>query len=47
LSHIVSDPDLSEKMGQRSLEIIENWGFREDIEGLKSGLNYFLPKDQR
>ena len=45
LSHIVSDPDLSKKMGQRSLEIIENWGFREDIEGLKSGLNYLLPKD--
>ena len=47
LSHIVSDPDISEKMGQRSLEIIENWGFREDIEGLKSGLDYFIPKDQR
>ena len=47
LSNIVSDSALSEKMGQRSLEIIENWGFREDIEGLKSGLNYFLSKGQR
>ncbi|NKB20497.1 MAG: glycosyltransferase [Alphaproteobacteria bacterium] len=45
LGRIVSDPSLSEKMGQRSLEIIENWGFREDIEGLKQGLNYFLTKD--
>ncbi len=47
LSQIVSDPERAEKMGHRSLEIIENWGFREDIEGLKSGLNYFLSKDQR
>ena len=47
LSKIVSDPELSRKMGDRSLEIIENWGFREDIEGLKNGLNYFLSKDQR
>ncbi|MBK20653.1 MAG: glycosyltransferase [Rhodospirillaceae bacterium] len=45
LSRIVSDPTLSENMGKRSLEIIENWGFREDIEGLKRGLNYFLTKD--
>ena len=41
LRRVLSDPDLSERMGVRSLGLIEGWGFREDIAGLKAALNYF------
>ena len=29
-------------MGRRSLEIINRWSFREDVEGLKAALNFVL-----
>ena len=42
LERIITDKKLSQSMGKRSLEIIENWDFRKDIEGLKACLRHFL-----
>jgi glycosyltransferase involved in cell wall biosynthesis len=39
LRTLSSDDDLRRSMGQRSLEIINNWGYREDLIGLVSALN--------
>jgi hypothetical protein len=38
---VLSDPDLCERMGRRSLAIIAGWSFREDIAGLKRALDHF------
>lgn len=40
LLKILADPDLCRRMGNRSLEIIEGWGFQQDLEGLKEALDY-------
>lgn len=42
LERIITDKKLSQCMGKRSLEIIENWNFQKDIEGLKACLQHFL-----
>jgi glycosyltransferase involved in cell wall biosynthesis len=38
LTDIVSNPRKCEAMGQKSLEIIDKWGFEEDVAGLKQAL---------
>lgn len=38
LRRLVSQPDLTRKMGQRSLEIISNWNFEADLRGLLEAL---------
>lgn len=38
LQDIVGDPDKARRMGQRSLEIIQGWGFQEDLMGLRLAL---------
>ena len=42
LERIVTDKKVSQYMGKRSLEIIENWNFQKDVEGLKASLQHFL-----
>jgi glycosyltransferase involved in cell wall biosynthesis len=42
LLKIFSDPGAAARMGERSLEIVGNWGFREDIDGLKAALRYYF-----
>ena len=39
LQKILQNPDLASKMGQKSLEKINSWGFREDLVGLKQALH--------
>ena len=39
LQNILDDPGKLREMGKRSVEIIEKWGFDEDIKGLKKGLD--------
>jgi glycosyltransferase involved in cell wall biosynthesis len=44
-SHLLSlftDQDLCDRMGQKSLEIIENWDFNADIEGLREALRVYF-----
>lgn len=38
LRRTLADPAVSRRMGARSREIIDGWGFREDIAGLKAAL---------
>lgn len=38
LQNVLSDPKNCAAMGQRSKEIIRNWGFEQDVEGLKKAL---------
>ena len=37
---IIRDEGLRKNMGKRSLEIINNWGFKEDVHGIVSSLEY-------
>lgn len=38
LQTMTANPDLMRRMGKRSLERIDRWGFREDLQGLQSAL---------
>ncbi len=38
LNDILSDPEKAQRMGQRSLEIINRWSFAEDLAGLQQAL---------
>ena len=38
LQDVIGDPGRAQRMGERSLEIIEKWGFKEDLEGLAQAL---------
>jgi glycosyltransferase involved in cell wall biosynthesis len=38
LRDVLSDPDRARRMGQRSREIIDGWGYAEDLAGLKQAL---------
>ena len=38
LARLVSSPDEAARMGARSLERINHWGFREDLQGIQSAL---------
>lgn len=42
LLKVLGDKDERERMGRNSLEIINNWGFAEDIEGLKDALRHYF-----
>jgi glycosyltransferase involved in cell wall biosynthesis len=42
LRRITSDPGLAAKMGKKSLDIINNWGYREDLLGLEQALDHVL-----
>lgn len=39
---IFSDPDLRGRMSKKSLEIIENWDFDADVEGLREALRFYF-----
>ena len=39
LRDVLSDPGAARRMGERSLEIVQNWGFREDVTGLLQALD--------
>ena len=38
LQDVVGDPGTARRMGERSLEIIQGWGFKEDVAGLRQAL---------
>ncbi len=40
LIRLLQDSHLREKMGKRSLEIIDRWSFKEDMEGILAALEY-------
>jgi glycosyltransferase involved in cell wall biosynthesis len=40
LFRLMQDPEIREKMGKRSLEIISRWGYKEDVEGILDALEY-------
>ena len=40
LLKLLQEPDLRENMGKRSLEIIDKWSYKEDIEGILAALEY-------
>ena len=40
LAETLQDPETCKAMGEKSLEIISGWGFREDVEGLKQAIKY-------
>jgi glycosyltransferase involved in cell wall biosynthesis len=42
LRRITSDPELAARMGQKSLETINSWGYREDLEGIERALDHVL-----
>lgn len=42
LRDILSDPDKARRMGARSREIIQKWGYAEDLAGLQGALNATL-----
>ena len=42
LLKIFSDPEASARMGARSLEIIDKWSFREDVDGLREALRHYF-----
>ena len=44
LRKIVADPVAAQKMGTHSLEIIRDWSFTQDVEGLKSALRSYFPE---
>lgn len=39
---LFSDPDLCDRMGRKSLEIIANWDFNADVEGLRDALRFYF-----
>lgn len=39
---LFSDRDLRERMGRKSLEIIENWDFGADVDGLREALRFYF-----
>jgi glycosyltransferase involved in cell wall biosynthesis len=43
LRRLTSDPKLSMEMGRKSLERVNEWGFKEDIAGMRNCLKYLLP----
>jgi glycosyltransferase involved in cell wall biosynthesis len=43
LGRVLADPERSRQMGMRSLAIIEQWGFHEDLAGLKQALAQMVP----
>ncbi len=44
LHRVTSDPDLAHRMGQKSLEIISQWGFKENLQVLQQALNRVLAR---
>jgi glycosyltransferase involved in cell wall biosynthesis len=42
LRFVLSDSERCRAMGQKSLEIINRWGFEEDVIGLRKALNLVL-----
>ena len=44
LRKIIADPVAAQKMGTHSLEIIRDWSFTQDVEGLKSALRSYFPE---
>ncbi len=40
LLRILSDPDLCRRMGDRSRAMIGDWGFLQDLQGLRQALDY-------
>jgi glycosyltransferase involved in cell wall biosynthesis len=42
LLKIFSDPEAAARMGRRSLEIVDTWSFREDVEGLREALRFYF-----
>jgi len=44
LRRILGDPALCRNMGERSRVLIDGWSFREDVEGLRRALDYFVPR---
>jgi glycosyltransferase involved in cell wall biosynthesis len=46
LRQILSDPEGCRRMGERSRQIIGDWGFQQDLEGLKRALTHFLGNRQ-
>ena len=38
LQDVLGDPDTARRMGERSLEIIQSWGFKENVAGLRQAL---------
>lgn len=46
LAKVLHNPQQCRTMGQRSLAIIQNWSFAEDICGLKQALAYVLGRDK-
>ena len=45
LQDVTCDPDRAQRMGERSLEIIRDWGFREDLAGLQQALEATVGAD--
>jgi glycosyltransferase involved in cell wall biosynthesis len=43
LLEIFSDAERRERMGRKSLEIVNGWGFDQDVEGLKEALRFYFP----
>ena len=44
LRRTLQDAALCRRMGERSRAIIDRWSFREDVDGLKQALDYFVPR---
>jgi glycosyltransferase involved in cell wall biosynthesis len=44
LRRTLQDAALCRRMGERSRAIIDRWGFREDVDGLKQALDYLVPR---
>lgn len=44
LARTLRDPALCSRMGERSRAIIDRWSFREDVEGLRAALDYFVQR---
>jgi glycosyltransferase involved in cell wall biosynthesis len=42
LHKVLGNPDQCRAMGQKSLEIINKWGFEEDVVGLKKAIDYIM-----
>ena len=40
---IFSDREGRERMGRKSLEIIDKWGFEQDVDGIRQALRYYFP----
>jgi glycosyltransferase involved in cell wall biosynthesis len=44
LSRVLETPGAAEAMGQRALDRIKNWGFEQDVHGLRQALAAVVPK---